>query len=167
MKNTLIATLLATLLLASSIAHAHITLDQPQALAGTAYKAAFRVGHGCNGSATHTLTVRIPEGFANAKPVPKAGWIIEITRGPKDAIDITWKAASREAWLQDAWYDEFTIRGQTPAQPGPLWFKVRQQCEQGEANWAEIPASGASVEGLKTPAVLLEILPNEHAVHAH
>ncbi len=163
MKKLLIATLLS----ASSIAQAHITLDQPQALAGTAFKAAFRVGHGCSGSATHTLTVHIPAGFTKAKPMPKPGWSIEITSGPKDAIDITWKANSRESWLQDAWYDEFTIRGQTPSQPGPLWFKVRQQCEQGESNWAEIPASGTSAEGLKTPAVLLEVLPNEHAGHVH
>jgi uncharacterized protein YcnI len=183
MKKTFIATLLAftstTLLVVTSVAQAHITLDEPQALAGTAYKAAFRVGHGCNGSATQRISVRIPAGFMNAKPIPKPGWTIEIRRAPlaepyesqgktitEDVVEITWKANSRATWLQDAWYDEFVVRGQTPAQPGPLWFKVLQQCEKGQSDWSEVPVSGTSTTGLKAPAALLEVLPDEHAEHA-
>ena len=38
-------------------AHAHVTLEQPKAPAGSTVKAVLRVGHGCDGSATHTLRV--------------------------------------------------------------------------------------------------------------
>jgi uncharacterized protein YcnI len=171
---------IASLLAACGSVQAHVTLDQPQALAGTSFKVALRVGHGCDGQATSTISVRIPEGFAGAKPMPKPGWVLEIKRAPlaqpyeshgrkisDDVVQITWKAASREAWLQDAWYDEFVLRGQTPATAGPLWFKVLQGCEKSEADWAEVPASGTATQGLKFPAALLEVLPNEHAGHVH
>ena len=48
-----------------------------------------------------------------------------------------------------------------------MWFKVLQTCEKGSIDWAEVPASGTSTKGLKTPAALLEIIPSDHAGHAH
>jgi periplasmic copper chaperone A len=76
-------------------------------------------------------------------------------------VEITWKAASREAGLADAHYDEFVLRGQTPPQAGPLWFKVQQLCEKGQWDWFETPADpkATSTRGLKAPAALLEVLP--------
>lgn len=162
-------------------AQAHVSLEQPQATAGSGYKAVLRIGHGCEGSATHTVTVRLPAGFRGAKPMPKAGWTIAITRAPlaepydshgrqvtDDVVEISWKAAGRESWLPDAHYDEFVLRGQAPEAPGPAWFKVQQLCEKGEWNWAEVPASGTSTKGLKAPAVLLEVLPPKAAPgHVH
>ncbi|HEY6513789.1 MAG TPA: DUF1775 domain-containing protein, partial [Burkholderiaceae bacterium] len=64
-------------------------------------------------------------------------------------------------------YDEFTLRGQLPDKPGALWFKVQQVCERGELNWAEVPASGVSTRGLKSPAVLLEVTPAAASGHTH
>jgi uncharacterized protein YcnI len=80
-------------------------------------------------------------------------------------VQITWKATSRESFLADASYDEFALRGQAPAKAGPLWFQVRQLCEKGEWNWADIPAAGTGTKGLKAPAVLLEVVP-DHSGHA-
>jgi uncharacterized protein YcnI len=170
--------LLTTALLAGGTAQAHLSLEEPQALAGGAYKAVLRVGHGCEGTAMHTLSVRVPAGFRGAKPMPKAGWTLSIERAAlaqpysahgrqitDDVVQITWKANSREAWLADAHYDEFVLRGQAPEQAGAAWFQVRQQCEKGEWNWADIPASGTSTKGLKSPAVLLDVVP-DHSGHA-
>jgi uncharacterized protein YcnI len=168
--NTLTA---ATLWLATgSAALAHVTLEQPQAAAGSTTKAVLRVGHGCDGSATHTLSVLLPAGFAGAKPVPKAGWALTVRKAAlaqprdshghsitEDVVEITWTARGRDNWLEDAYYDEFTLRGQLPAQAGPLWFKVSQLCETGRADWADIPATGTSTQGMKTPAVLLQVTP--------
>ena len=174
------APLIALALLAASAAQAHVTLEEPQALAGAGYKAVLRVGHGCESTATHTVIVRIPAGFRGAKPMPKAGWVLNIERAPlaepydshgrkvtDDVVQITWKATGRESFLADAYYDEFVLRGQAPAKAGPLWFQVRQLCEKGEWNWADIPASGTSTKGLKAPAVLLDVVPDhtEHAAH--
>lgn len=162
----------AALLATSFGAAAHVTLEEPAAIAGKGYKAVLRIGHGCEGTATHTVRVRIPAGFQGAKPMPKPGWTLDIQRAPlavpyqshgrtvsDDVVEITWKAASPAAALPDAQYDEFVLRGQLPTQPGPLWFKVQQLCEKGQWDWSETPASGTSTRGLKAPAALLEVLP--------
>jgi len=171
---------LIAIALAACAAQAHITLEEPQAAAGSSYKAVLRVGHGCEGSATHTLTVRLPAGFRGAKPMPKPGWTIGITRaalaqpyeshGRKivdDVVEISWKAATRDAWLPDAHYDEFVLRGQAPDTPGPAWFKVQQLCEKGQWDWSELPATGTSTQGLKAPAVLLQVQPGAAEGHVH
>jgi uncharacterized protein YcnI len=177
MKPLFMITTLAAAALAASLpspAHAHVTLEEPAAIAGKGYRATLRVGHGCEGTATHTLRVLVPAGFRSAKPMPKPGWTLETRRAPlaqpyeshgrrvtEDVVEITWKATSREAWLADAHYDEFVLRGQTPAQPGAIWFKVQQLCEKGQWDWFETPVDPKSTSraGLKAPAALLEVLP--------
>lgn len=165
MKHTLF--LITSLLIAGS-AKAHITLEQREAEAGSVYKAVLKVGHGCEGSPTKQITVLLPPGFKGAKPVPKAGWTLKlrmqklaqpyeshgkpVTEG---MAEVSWTANTEADWLQDAWYDEFVLRGTLPAEAGPLWFKVRQTCAEGESNWAEVPAEETSTRGLKSPAALL------------
>lgn len=166
----------------STGAAAHASLDEPVALAGTSYRAAVNIGHGCDGTPVHTVTVRIPPGFKGAKPVPKPGWKLEVTRAAlaqpytshgktitEDVAEIRWTALSRDAWLQDAWTDSFVLRGQLPDAGGALWFKVLQTCENSAIDWAQVPASGTSIQGLKAPAMLLEVLPSQPAAggHAH
>lgn len=161
-------------------ASAHVTLEQPAAPAAASYKAVLRVTHGCEGTATHTVRVLVPEGFRGAKPMVKPGWAIELRRAPlavpyeshgrritEDVVEITWRASQREAWLADAHFDEFVLRGQTPERPGPLWFKVQQLCEKGQWDWAEVPATGTSTRGLRAPAALLEVRPAGDGGHKH
>jgi copper(I)-binding protein len=45
-----------------------------------------------------------------------------------------------------------------PATPGTLWFKVLQTCDTGVADWAQVPASGSSTAGLKSPAAKLNVV---------
>lgn len=173
-------TLIALAALAAAPAFAHVTLETPQATAGAGTKLVFRVGHGCEGTATHTLVLTLAPGFRGAKPSPKPGWALAIRRAPlaepyeshgrkvsDDVVEITWRATTREAWLEDAYYDEFVVRGQAPLAAGPAWFKLRQLCERGEWNWAEVPAQGTDTRGLKAPAVLLDVQPAAAAGHVH
>jgi uncharacterized protein YcnI len=168
MLKTSLFFLAATL---SAAAHAHVTLEQPEAVAGTPYKAVLRVGHGCDGSPTTSITATLPAGFRGAKPMPKAGWTLEVKREKlakpyeshgravlEDVVEVSWTASSEAAYLQDAWYDEFVLRGSLPEQTGPLWFKVRQSCVKGEWLWADLPADGDSTKGLKAPAVRLMLV---------
>ncbi len=159
-----------------SIAQAHVVLGQPSAPVGSAYQAVLRVGHGCSGAATTGITVRLPEGFRGARPQPKPGWTLAVRRAAlaepyeshgrtvrEDVVEVTWRAATLEAALDDAFYDEFNLRGSLPAQPGALWFKVLQTCGDSSVDWAEVPAGGESVQNLKTPALLLQVLPADGA----
>ncbi|WP_309679322.1 DUF1775 domain-containing protein [Polaromonas sp.] len=151
-------------------AFSHIVLETRSAPAGATYKAVFQIGHGCEGSATTGVTVQIPPGFQGAKPFAKAGWTASTKLGKlakpyasqgkpvtEDVAVVRWVAAGKAAALQDGQIDEFALRGKLPEVAGPLWFKVLQTCESGSLDWSDIPASGVSVKGLKSPAVLLEV----------
>ena len=108
--------------------------------------------------------------------MPKAGWVLSIERAPlaepydshgrkvsDDVVRITWKAASKEAFLADAYYDEFVLRGQAPAKAGLAWFQVRQLCEKGEWNWADTPTSGTSTAGALSPLGLVDVVKDHTA----
>jgi len=157
-----------TALLCAPLANAHVVLDKKTAPAGSYFWGAFRVGHGCEGSATVAITVNLPDGIRGAKPMPKAGWTVERkleklakpydSHGKavtEEVTAITWRGGP----LPDDFFDEFAMQMQLPATPGPIWFKVLQQCEKGENNWATVPATGTSTRGIKAPAALLELVP--------
>ncbi len=158
-------------------AQAHVVLSEPQAQAGSYFKASLRVGHGCNGSATTGITVTVPVGFQGAKPQPKAGWEV-VTRKAKlaqpytshgkliteDVVELRWTASSKESALLDEHFDEFSFMSRLPDQAGPVWLKVLQTCEVGQTDWSEVPSSGTSTKGLKSPAALLMIKSDNAAV---
>ena len=169
---------LFTALLLTGTAQAHITLDQPAAPAGSSYRATFKVGHGCDGAATTVITVTLPEGLRGAKPMPKPGWTLSTTRRPLKApyeshgkaitdelAEVRWTANTPADFLQDDWVDEFVLRASLPAEPGVLWFPVRQLCTQGEWNWAEVPS--ADTPKPRAPAVKLTVTPARAEPHAH
>jgi periplasmic copper chaperone A len=174
-----LATLLA--LLGITASHAHVVLEEPAALAGSSYRASFRVSHGCSGSPTTGIKVFMPAGVRGAKPMPKAGWTLTTQRAilaqpyeshgktiREDVVEVTWVAQSAAAALPDDWYDEFVLRATLPQEAGALWFRVLQTCASGQLDWADIPAQGTSTRGMKTPAALLEVLPSGRAgAHAH
>ena len=160
-------------------AQAHIVLTDPQAVAGSSYKATLRVGHGCNGAATTGLVVQIPEGFQGAKPQPKVGWTIATRKAKlaqsynshgktvaEDVVELRW-TANPEVALPDDQFDEFAFMGHLPDQAGPLWVKVLQTCERGQNDWSEIPAHGTSTRGLKLPAALLDVQAAPKHEHHH
>jgi uncharacterized protein YcnI len=158
------AALAATILAgASGLALAHVTLEGREATAGSTYKAVLRVPHGCEGSATVSLRVQIPEGVIGVKPMPKQGWTLTTVVGdyakPYKLYDETLTKGVKEiAWtggkLQDDWYDEFVFRAVLPNdQPGTMvYFPVVQQCEKGINRWIEIPSPGKNSDDYKEPA---------------
>ena len=160
--------------LAPPLAQAHITLEQGTAAAGAYHKLTFRVGHGCEGSATSGVTVLLPEAVTGAKPMPKPGWSLSTTQGPLntpvDTPAATVTSAVREvSWkggpLPDAQYDEFSMQVKLPEIPGKYYFKVLQQCEKGRTEWSETPA--APGVKMKAPAPVLEVLPAAGPAHQH
>ena len=64
-------------LLMNSSASAHVTLEQGEAPVGAAYKAVFRIAHGCNGKPTNVVRSADPRrghrGQAHAKAGMDAG----------------------------------------------------------------------------------------------
>ncbi|MCA3236970.1 MAG: YcnI family protein [Curvibacter sp.] len=168
-------------LLGVTAAHAHVVLEEPAALAGSSYRATFRVSHGCASSPTTGITVYLPQGVRGAKPSPKAGWTLTTRRAPltqpyeshgktvrEDVVEVSWVAQSAASALPDDWYDEFVLRATLPDKAGALWFRVLQTCASGQLDWVDVPAQGTSTRGMKTPAALLDVLPRGGgAAHVH
>ena len=75
-------------------AAAHVTLENREAPVGATYKAVLRVPHGCEGTATTSLRVRIPEGVIGVKPMPKPGWTLATVIGkyPQDLRTVSRQA---------------------------------------------------------------------------
>ena len=170
-KKSLAAASIAWLL--AGPACAHVTIDPPAAPAGAYQRIAFRVGHGCDGSATTGIVVQLPEGLASAKPMPKPGWTIELAEGAFAVpLQLHGKTVTRGvrqvAWrggpLPDAYYDEFVVMVKLSDTPGRYVFKVGQQCEKGRVDWADVPANGARST---TPAPVLDVVPAQAAGHQH
>ncbi len=162
-------------------AQAHITLEYQVAPAGSSYKASFKVSHGCGASPTRQIVVDIPAGVRGARPMPKAGWALDVQREKlaqpytnhgrsvtEDVTRITWTAKTRDDMLSNAHYDEFVLVSQMPGAAGPLYWPVRQICEEGRTDWVEVPKAGQKLSDLKSPAPYLEVLPaGGDAGHQH
>lgn len=179
MKNYLTAVIALTGLLSCQQASSHVVFTDQLAMAGSYYKGTLRVGHGCGDEPTTSITVKIPAGFEGAKPQPKSGWSLTIKKESlskpytshgktitEDVVEIKWEATSKDFYLPNEQFDEFSFFTRLPAKPGPHWISVRQECTKGINDWSEVPAFGTSTKGLKTPAALLELLPSqEHHQH--
>jgi copper(I)-binding protein len=167
--------LMLTLLSASawfipSTVSAHAVLADQTALAGSYYKGAIRIGHGCDGSATTGIKLFIPAGFEGAKPQPKTGWTLKVKKAKlaepyqshgktvtEDVVELEWNANSKENALPDGAFDEFAFMTKLPDKAGAAWLRVLQTCEKGQNDWAEVPSAGVSTKGIKSPAALLNI----------
>jgi uncharacterized protein YcnI len=156
-------------------AFAHVTLETAQAQVGSSYKGVLRIGHGCEGSPTTGIRIRIPEGVVAVKPMPKPGWKLDVVTGkyPKTynlahgvkmsegVTEISWSAGN----LPEAFYDEFVFTATIAddMKPGQaVYFPTVQQCEKGVHRWIEIPAAGSRGPGgaeAGEPAPALMIVP--------
>jgi len=171
------------LLAASAATPAHVVLEQTRAPAASSYRAVFRVGHGCDGLPTRGISVTLPDGVQGAKPMPKPGWALSVrteklatpyaSHGKQidaDVREIAWTAANKDAFLPDAWYDEFVLRATLPSAAGPVWFRVVQTCDDNgrevRKEWTQVPKDGSSTQGLPLPAALLLVEPAA-AGHVH
>jgi periplasmic copper chaperone A len=151
--------------LISAPAYAHITFENATATIGGTWKAIIRIPHGCDGSATRGIKINLPEGVFNAKPMPKAGWVIAMTRAPygksynehgatitEGARDISWSGGH----ISDSEYDEFIFVASISADltaPQKLIFPTEQICDKGHILWNASPEQKSA-----TPAPVLQLI---------
>lgn len=154
-------------------AFSHIELQNGQAAIGSNYKAVFMVPHGCKGSPTVEIRIRIPEGVVGVKPQPKAGWSLQTVTGQyaksyslhgaqvkRGVKEIVWAGGS----LPDDYYDEFVFVGYLSSDliPGSaLYFPVVQECERSTAHWVDMSSLNKNTHSGHSghPAPRLKLLP--------
>ena len=165
MKNVLVPALLVIL---SVPAHAHVTANPDHGKAGAYFQTALRVSHGCDGSATTSVHVKIPPEIITVRPQAKPGWTIEIktkklekpiTSGHGKVID---EAVTDVIWsggvLPDKHYDEFGLVMKLPEKNKvTLWFPVIQECEKGSNQWADIPKDVTQWHHAHRPAPFVKV----------
>ena len=112
-------------------ASAHIDPDPTEAQAGSAVSIGFTVEHGCEGSPTVQLDMRLPEGVTDASPDAVDGW-----EGSIDGDVVTFAGGP----LPDDVEGTFAVSMTLPPTPDvTIYFPFVQRCEEGEIRWIAIP----------------------------
>ncbi|WP_205471667.1 YcnI family protein [Nocardioides sp. SYSU D00038] len=159
-----VAVVPATVLALAGPAAAHVTVTPSTTTAGADAVLAIGVPHGCDGSATTAVTIRIPDQIHAVAATRHPLWVVE-----KETVEldppvtdshgntVTERVASvtyrTDQPLPDGDRDVFELGVQIPeAEGSTLAFPVIQTCEQGEAAWIEIPEGAQSPEELDQPA---------------
>jgi uncharacterized protein YcnI len=141
-------TALAILAVASP-ALAHIDPDPTDAQAGSEVSVGFTVQHGCDGSPTRQLDMRLPDGVSNPVAEPPTGWT-----GGLDGNVVTFQGGP----LPDEQELTFRVRMILPPTPDTtIYFPFVQRCEVGEIRWIDIPRDGSDTE-LDEPAPAMQLV---------
>lgn len=159
-----LAAVAAALALAAP-ASAHVGVSPSEAPADDYAKLDFSVPHGCDGSPTTELRIKIPRSVPSVTPQVHPGWDLSTRQGPKDPVElhgekvtrgvseIVWTVADAEP-LPDGLLDIFGASVRLPAgEPGDvLHFPAIQRCADGVTRWIQVPVAGESAHDLDEPA---------------
>jgi uncharacterized protein YcnI len=166
------ALLAGTLLTIAAAAPAlgHVTIPDGGAIpSGSSSVIHLRVPHGCEGAATDTLEVRLPDGIVSAQPEYVPGWTVEVdmvVSAPYDEFGtertervgvIRWSGGD----LPDAAFYDFGIRARFLLEPGTsVGIPVVQRCGDAEVAWIEPTVQGAAEPEHPAPLITIgEALP--------
>jgi periplasmic copper chaperone A len=160
-----VLTLIGAALVLAPPAAAHVTANPSSAVAGEFTKLDFRVPHGCEGSATTSLTVRMPDGVLFVSPEVVPGWKESVTtakfsepvevfgeRHTEGVRTVTWRGGP----LLEGRMLDFGVSLRLPDNVGKtLYFPSVQRCEKGVHRWITIPVEGQEEPEEPAPGVEL------------
>jgi periplasmic copper chaperone A len=147
----------------AAIASAHVVLDVKSAKIGSPLRATFTVGHGCSGSSTIKLRVRIPAGAVAVQPEAKSGWDLKTITEPYDHPYSDHGATLKEGVTEVAWSGllpaheagKFAMTFDISDSLVPnqkLYFPVVQECQKGTVRWIDTADESAE---FPAPSLLL------------
>ncbi|WP_423183341.1 YcnI family protein [Arthrobacter sp. NyZ413] len=152
-------------------ASAHVSVNPDKTAANSYALLTFGVPHGCDASATTKVTINLPDELTDATPTVNPNWTVEkVTQTlpePKklaDGTSITKRTSqivyTAKTPLDPHLRDALVLSVKLPDAAGKtIYFPTLQNCEQGQTNWAEIPAAGQDPHSLKAPAPSVAITP--------
>jgi len=175
--GTVVAAVLVTVIGLAGPAGAHVTVTPSTTAAGAHAVLDFSVSHGCEGSSTTEITIRIADEINAVAPTRNALWDVE-----KDVVEldppvtdshgnqVTERVASvtyrTDAPLPDGYREVFELSVQLPEAEGTtLVFPTIQTCEQGEAAWIQVAEDGESEADLELPAPAFVVTAAEPGGH--
>lgn len=122
-----------TAAVAASPATAHVHTDPMTVKPGARATVAFRITHGCDGSPTVKVALRLPAGVTRATPVAVAGW-----KASARGRVVTWSGGRLAPTATQA----FALTATFPATEGVLAFPMVQTCVKGENAWIDPTVAG-------------------------
>ena len=164
MRNTTTAVLAGILVLApAATASAHITANPSEAPSDSYATVRFDVGHGCEGSPTTQLKIKVPPSVASATPAVHPLWNVTTKEGRKTKVELHGETITRgvsevtytaKKPLPSDRLDFFNLSVKLPAgKPGEtVAFPTVQKCAEGETRWIQVPAEGENPDELEDPA---------------
>ena len=138
-------------LLLAGPAVAHVTITASETDAGAYTTLTVSVPHGCEGSPTTEVAIKLPDGITEVTPTRNAFYDLEVGDG-----QVVYTARTP---LPDGQRDTFELSLQIPedAAGETLAFPTVQTCEEGSTAWTEVPADGQSEDDLEHPAPAFEV----------
>lgn len=153
----------AGLAVAPAPVSAHVGFVKRQIPVATSIETHLRAPHGCNGSPTVRVRMRLPKAVTAARPHAKPGWSIS-TSGEGGAREVIW--TGRLPANQTA---DFPIAFDLDASAKPgdvLYFPVVQECEAGVLRWIDVKGrpsaeapDGEPDDESASPAPSIKLLP--------
>ncbi|MCW2804942.1 MAG: periplasmic copper chaperone [Propionibacteriaceae bacterium] len=150
--------------LSATTAAAHVSVSPNSSAAGGFSLLTLSVSHGCDGSPTTRLDMKIPDGINAVTPTVTDGWTVTKVMSTLDTpitdshgSTITERVSevvyTAKTPLPDGYRAAFELSMQLPDKAGEtLAFPTVQTCERGEAAWIEIPDEGQTEDDLEAPA---------------
>jgi uncharacterized protein YcnI len=147
-------------------ASAHVSVAPTSTAAGSYSVLTFALAHGCEGSATTSIAIDIPENITSVAPTVNPNWDVE-----KVAVDlaeplddghgntITTRTGqivyTAKAPLADGLRDTFELSVPLPADAAgtTISFPVVQTCEVGVTNWNEEQKDGEAEPNHPAPSI--------------
>ena len=161
-----------------SPALAHVSVGGSTTEAGEYTVLTVSVPHGCDGSPTTKVAIKIPADVLAVTPTRNPFWdvattVVKLGKPMKDAHGnavtertgvVTYTARTP---LPDGQRDAFELSFQIPDKVGKaLAFPTIQTCEKGETAWTEVAAKGADDHELEHPAPSFVITPDDEGDQA-
>jgi uncharacterized protein YcnI len=157
-------------LVVASPAVAHVTITATETDAGAFTLVTVSVPHGCEGSPTTKIAIKIPDRITEVTPSRNAFYDLEVVTSKlddpivaEDGDEIT-ESVSQVVYtartpLPDGQRDTFELSLQIPddAAGKTLAFPTIQTCEAGSTAWTEVAADGQSEDDLEHPAPAFEV----------
>ena len=167
----------AALLAAPAVAQAHVTIQPPEAPAGSFTRMEVRVPNERDDAGTTKVQVQMPDGFASVSYEPVPGWTVKVTKeeAPEpidlhgeevtEQVDtVTFTGDGKQGIIAPGQFQDFGISVRTPEGEGgeKLTFKAVQTYESGEVvRWI-----GPEDADEPAPTVTLTAAEEEHGAAA-
>ena len=136
----------ALLVTTASGAGAHVHASPEQVKPGASATVSFVIGHGCSGSPTTAVAIKVPVTVTKVSGVAPKGWTASLSNSV-----LTFSGGM----LADKTKGRFGVTFTAPAKTGTLRFPTVQTCVKGTNSWIDSPlANGAEPEN-PAPFVLV------------